>query len=390
MKAEKDIEKQLLDAEAAWDATPPGALWDSLEARLEADLPPTARKPKNWPFRILALIPPIAIAVALLWPSDSSPAVARQFAQHSVDLSSHRHVSLHQAFDDVFGQAAPSTAPIAPTQPVASTNATAAPNPAPGLAKYPTTSGDNAGAQSVYNTAVVQSFVIPGPQTNKANMYAGNPDLEVQNYTLPNGNMLVTNGNGNPIDTVSSISQYAQLYPNAFDNNRYLQLNSYRNDLNFNLAEPVDRSAQADLQHLKWLLGSWRKQGTAAGSMEDWRLLDEFTLVGRGYFVVNGDTVVTQEMRIEQRGPNVYYIVAQGPSGKPLRFRLRSRNSNEAVFLGDSPKNPQELVIRNNPSTQEVETILQDPEQGNEARSARAPHSPQSPLPAKQVMKRTR
>lgn len=383
MKAEKDIEKQLLDAEAAWEGTPPPALWGRLEERLDADLPPAARKPKNWPFRILALIPPIAIAVALLWPSDSSPAVARQFAQHSVNLTSHRQVSLHQAFDDVFGQAAPSTAPIARTQPVASTNA-AALNPAPGLANYPTTNGDNAGAQSVFNTAVVQSFVIPGSQTNKANMYAGNPDLEVQNYTLPVGNLLVTNGNGNPIDTVSSISQYHQLYPNAFDNNRYLQLNAQRNDLNFNMPGSMDLQAQEDLQHLKWLLGSWRKQGAGAGGMEDWRQLDEFTLAGRGFFVVNGDTVVTQEMRIEQRGPNVYYIVAKGADAKPMRFRLRSRNPNEMIFQGDSPKNQKELVLRNNPSTQEVETILQYPDQ-NQENSAR---SAQSPLPSKQVMKR--
>ena len=371
MKAEKDIEKQLLDAEAAWEGTPPPALWDQLEQRLDADLPPSARKPKNWPFRILALIPPIAVAVALLWPSDSVPAVARSFAHHRVQIGAVGHAL------------EPALAALEPDGDAASADPKAEPNTLPAAIKPGNPS--NGGAQAVYNTSVIQNLVTP-ITTNPANMYNGRPDLEMQNYILPAGNLLVTNGNGNPIDTVSSITQYHQLYPNAFENNRVLQINAQRNDLNFNLVGVVDRQAQEDLQHLKWLLGSWRKQGTSGAGMEDWRQLDEFTLLGRGFFVVNGDTVITQEMRIEQRGPNVYYIVAMGQDSKPMRFRLRSRNNNEVIFQGDSPKNRKELVLRNNPSTQEVETILQSPDQGDEGKSAR---SAQSPAPTKQVMKRS-
>ena len=93
--------------------------------------------------------------------------------------------------------------------------------------------------------------------------------------------------------------------------------------------------------------------------MEEWRQKDDFTLVGRGYFVVNGDTIVTEEMRIEQRGPNVYFILLKDQNHKSMKFRLRSRQPNELIFQNESPKESDELILRRNGATNEAERLMQ-------------------------------
>lgn len=366
MKTEKDIEQQLIDAQGAWEAAPSPDLWNRLEGRLDEALPaPRPRRPKNWPFRVLILLLPLAFGLWWLWPDapatsqpakpiaartdfTSPPGNDRLATPTDPETDAHPAPTVGPAINSVTDQLTPvQSAPIALTM-----------GPSGNI---PGVVGSNVAAQSSINSAVIQGIssnnVVSIPM---GNMYVGKPELEQIIYNLPVGNMLVTNGNGNPIDTVSSVQQFSNLIQSA-DNNRYLQVNPYRNDLNFNFAGPAAPANQENLQHLKWLLGSWKTVGTSGGAMEEWRQQDEFTLVGRGYFVVNGDTIVTQEMRIEQRGPNVYYIIVKDENAKAMKFRLRSRLSNELIFRDESPKADQELVLRNRPSTNELERIITTP-----------------------------
>jgi hypothetical protein len=286
MKAEQDMEKQLAGAQAAWEDSPAPALWDRLEERLDAALPAAApRKPRNWPFRIVMMLLPVGLVLGwALWPTAANPGLAQQLEERNAAVEFH---AVAYAAGAASGSGHPSEV--------------------------------GAKLEMLVNEQI----------TNTATY-----DL---NFSLPAGNMLVTNGYGNPIDTVRSLQQYSNGYLGA-DNNRYLQINPARNDLNFNFAGAPGPHSQQDLQHLKWLLGSWKKQGASGGTMEEWRQMDAFTLVGRGYFVVNGDTMVTQEMRIEQRGPNIYYIIAKDEDAKAMKFRLRSRTGHELVFQDETSR----------------------------------------------------
>lgn len=383
MKAEQDIEKQLSAVQDAWDSNPPADLWDRLEERLDAASPSASpRKPKNWPFRIVGAFLAIGIGLATwgLWPSNElDRPFARPLAMHSLTAASRAngassatpaaHNSSRLSFGTNLG--------IGNARPTGT--AGLLDEPSGGMFQKfsqtrlglkgatelhfgdPKAADDPMDAQAALNGSAVQvNGMAFDYNVTASNMYAGRPELELQYHVLPAGNMLVTNSVGNPIDTVHSLEQYSSLMRSA-DNNRYLQINAARNDMNFNFADPSTPRNQQNLQHLKWLLGSWKTQGASGGAIEEWRQMDEFTLLGRGYFVVNGDTIVTQEMRIEQRGPNVYYIIAKDENAKAMKFRLRSRAGNELIFQDESPKTNHELVLRNNPATNEVEKIITTP-----------------------------
>lgn len=384
MKAEEDIEKQLAATQNAWDSQPSAELWGRLEERLEEAQPTMGpRKPKNWPFRIVSVLLVIGIGTGiwLAWPDEkqeipmAKPIAAHQIVDPGTELHAEQRDTVakansHLTFGENVGIGESVLGRAKSTTLGGRTGGLFADFRSQrlglqGATKMHFGSGavenENPGAQASYNGSSVQingGFPVNNPGT--ANMYAGKPELEVTANLLPLGNMLVTNSVGNPIDTVNSLQQYSNLIQSN-DNNRYLQINAARNDMNFNFAGPSTAGNQENLQHLKWLLGSWKTQGASGGAIEEWRQLDDFTLVGRGYFVVNGDTIVTQEMRIEQRGPNVYYIIVKDENAKAMKFRLRSRMSNELIFQDESPKTDQELVLRNNPAKDEVEKIISTP-----------------------------
>lgn len=410
MKAEQDIEKQLANSQNAWDSQPTPDLWDRLETRLDEAIPAIEpRKPKNWPFRLgsVALLIGLGLGLWWAWPTgDAVVPLAKPLATHSAfptsleieteDTNFAENQNSQLSFGDNVGIGGTALSKTRPSPIKGKSGSFFAEFRRQHLGLQGATerhfgsdgdplAGSNPGGQASYNGSSIQSN---GEMTNTnltmSNMYAGRPELEVTANLLPLGNMLVTNSVGNPIDTVSSLEQYSSLIRSA-DNNRYLQINAARNDMNFNLASPTSEGNQQNLQHLKWLLGSWKTQGTSGGTIEEWRQLDDFTLVGRGYFVVNGDTMVTQEMRIEQRGPNVYYIIAKDENAKAMKFRLRSRLNNELIFQDESPKTNRELLLRNNPSTNEVEKIITTPEERSQ--NLQKSNGPQAPS-SRKVMQR--
>lgn len=394
MKSEKDIERQLAEAQGAWEANPAPALWDRLEERLDAAQPMAApRKPGRWPFRIVGVAILLGLGAWCLLPNGNAVMPeGKALAAHGVEWAG------------PLASAEPSPVPVengaklqfGTEDGLAQHPLGAMPNTFSSLRSRGTLAdlvqgqrmvlpppSSNASAQSFSNTSY-QQFQYEPLESN--GNFAYRPEIDLIQRSLPKGNMLVTNGNGNPIDTVRSLSQFeARNNPTG---NSYLQLNVARNDLNFSYANPRE-ARQYDLQHFKWLLGSWKTQGMSGGAIEEWRQKDDFTLVGRGYFVVNGDTIVTQEMRIEQRGPNVYYIIAKDENAKSMRFRLRSSIQNEAVFQDESPKGDKELVLRNNPATREAEQILTTPEsRGAQSSQRKGQDLPQAPPGAYKVMRR--
>jgi hypothetical protein len=378
MSARKNIEKQLAEAQNAWDEQPVPELWSRLEAELDAAAPASeGKKPKNWPFRILmALLLPVGIGLwfLLAGPSDAKAIAkaiaARDHAVHvygpAISLSEELDQQVHSGLD--FGN----NFALGHARPGLSGKPTLFPKPAVGLRGMvfqPATSGNVAVASTNMNPAgnPGDAVALSSPTTNymgytpqSYNSYPprfGNLGNENLNIGLPDGNLLVTNGNGNPLDTVHSLTQYSDMPQSS---NTYLQLNTRRNDMHFDLrANGRNPHNISGLQELNWLLGSWKTEGFSGAGYEEWVQKDAFTIEGKGYLVVNGDTLVTEQMRIEQQGPAVYYIVVKDTAHKAMRFRLRSQQSNELIFQNEAPKSNQEIVIRG--TSGQVEKILQTP-----------------------------
>ena len=177
--------------------------------------------------------------------------------------------------------------------------------------------------------------------------------------------MVVTNRGGNVIDTVHSLAQYrGGVHQGVYNpyGNQYLQLNGARNDASYR-PRGSRRDDPLTLSHFNWLLGSWKREGPSGATFEQWQQLNEFTIEGRGYFMVNGDTMVTEKMRIEQRGENVYYIVALDTNLRPIKFRLRSSSPGELIFENKSNEFPKEIIVRQN-GTDNFSTTLNNGKRG--------------------------
>lgn len=372
MKAQEDIERQLAAAQEAWETPPAPELWERLEQRLDAQLPTQGpRAPRRWPFRIvmIALLATAGLGIWTLLPVGK----AAHTSQGKAFVGHETSFQLQMPFAG--GQ--PMHIDEADVQNIAANLDQGGSSPiANAFTPQPTGMSSSPASPSFNNNGFVQSTGNP----------AQAPIMNVMPLTnWASTGLVVSNSMGNPIDTVSSVRQFRNL--TLPQENAYLQINPSRNQMNFNYAgvTPVDN--QQNLQHLKWLLGSWKTQGTSGAAMEEWRQKDDFTLVGRGYFVVNGDTIVTEEMRIEQRGENTYFILLKDQNQKSMKFRLRSSQPNELIFQNATSKEEDEMVLRNLPATNELERVLQP----SPTRSTQTSSKPDFyPSKSKQTMHRTR
>jgi hypothetical protein len=351
MKAQQDIEQQLAAAQQAWETTPAPELWDRLADRLDGQGPtlPPKSSPK-WLFRIavVAIIATIGLGTAILLPGHSpSDLKAKSFLTHLTEFEVIRIARLDEV---LVSSPAKATKGLQFGANIGLGNSAKTTNTGL-LAQNPSTfSQQRSGSIFSMNGS---GRLLLGTKPNGA---VANAINEAQTISKPG--LIVSNSSGNPIDTISSLQQFRNY--EAGDLNAYLQLNAASNQMNYNMQQANNPQTQQNLQHLKWLLGSWKTSGTSAGGMEEWRQKDDFTMLGRGFFVVNGDTIITEEMRIEQRGPDLYFIIVKDQNQKAMKFRLRSSQPNELIFEDARSKSEAEVVLRNNPSTNQLERIYQE------------------------------
>jgi Domain of unknown function (DUF6265) len=370
MKAQEDIERQLAAAQDAWETPPSSALWESLAQRLDAQaLAQAPTTPRRWPFRLVMIALLATASLGTWWMLPQSKAAStdkgKAFAKHTVSMLPNRPIA-DAGLDATVSKPANrlsfgANIGIGKPRPTLDRQPRIGP-------KIPSFSQQH--SSSIFSMNGSGRLLLNGSTNAASPTYNGNPQpMSSQNPADPQFNastiyrsahdMLVSNSFGNPIDTVHSLRQFSNL--NLARDNAYLQINAASNDMNFNYAVQTPADNQQNVQHLKWLLGSWKTQGSSGGTIEEWRQKDDFTLVGRGYFVVNRDTIVTEEMRIEQRGPNMYFIIAKDQNHKSMKFRLRSSMPNELIFQNAASQDDDELVLRNRPSTNELERVLQAP-----------------------------
>ena len=381
MNGKKDIFRQFQDQQSAWDEAPPASAWERLEARLDAEPPNHPGRP--WKPFILPGIGVLLLLALLGWGLLSGPGEGEMATKTETEqvspLADNEPVWDQRVVPNEEEQWVPDD-PAPPEE--------EAPREDPVLlANDPELDGRT---PSLLNEGWTR---VAGPQVDSTDLnrtdasVLGNPALppmayqravtdnplddmlpltnvapyNYDNSTLNPGNMVVTNGFGNIVDTVRSIGQYVEgLDATSGNYPGYLQMNATRNDISYAPRGGYrTRINPSKLEHFNWLLGSWRFKGPSGGteSFEEWERVDAFNFEGRGFLVVNGDTVITDRMRIEQRGSNVYYIAALDTNQTPMRFRLRSNTPGEAVFKNPSRGFPNEVILRQGQDGK-METIL--------------------------------
>jgi|GEM_PF-3740540 len=370
MEDNKDIFDQFRDGQSAWETPPPPSAWERLEARLDTPPPPENANPWK-PFVLpglgmLCLFFFLGFQLVRGWTQPvlkmEPTASARPIAQANSDSGRLGHL-IEDYESDL---------------------------PVPALEDTIGFQSENlVGKLEIIEVEVFEDEAIIDPKFHPDEQYI--QYVEVQNVDSPLsdlgtyfpvdnvvafdydttdlrlGNMVVTNDNGNVIDTVQSLGQYVNAISEGVPG--YLQMNTYRNDIGFHPRGNNRRITPDLLEHFNYLLGSWKYKGPSASSFgyEEWDRVDDFNLEGRGFLVLNGDTVVTERMRIEQKGDNVYYIVALDTNQTPMRFRLRSRAPGEAVFRKSGLQSKEEIILRS--AGDRLETVRSNGKQNPAKRS---------------------
>ena len=153
---------------------------------------------------------------------------------------------------------------------------------------------------------------------------------------------------------------------------------------------------QGSIQQFKWILGKWEAPGSDADfekvagkaaassakkakrkkkdmfkesgkdrtasnlSVEEWKPLNEFTIAGQGYLVVNGDTTFTESMQIKRIDSDLYYILALDKSGQTVKYKLKSYTEEEAVFENEAVAFPNQVILQRDFSNGNFTTVLQN------------------------------
>ncbi len=95
-----------------------------------------------------------------------------------------------------------------------------------------------------------------------------------------------------------------------------------------------------------WLVGDWQKQSEKGILTEAWRKLDDSTLVGRSYLILEVDTLSLESIRLEQRKGKLYYIptVPDQNEGQPVVFVQTNLTDSTVVFENPKHDFPQKIT----------------------------------------------
>lgn len=106
--------------------------------------------------------------------------------------------------------------------------------------------------------------------------------------------------------------------------------------------EPVVYSQLALAQRL---LGNWQNQFPEGVATESWELRDDSTYAGKSSVVIGKDTVSSESIVLQQRGPEVAYIptVKEQNGGQPVPFLLTTSTENQLVFENPEHDFPQKI-----------------------------------------------
>ena len=97
------------------------------------------------------------------------------------------------------------------------------------------------------------------------------------------------------------------------------------------------------INQFNWMKGAW-KDISIGGSYESWTI-GKNGLNGSGYVVINGDTSFVEEMRIYQRGKDIFFEGPVDATQKTRKFKLESYEGNEATFNRKGKNFPNQVII---------------------------------------------
>ncbi|MCW3123006.1 MAG: putative lipoprotein [Flavipsychrobacter sp.] len=106
-----------------------------------------------------------------------------------------------------------------------------------------------------------------------------------------------------------------------------------------------EKVVSGNIANAAWLVGKWQKAIDSGVITETWSKKDDSTYTGTGYFIKGGDTLFSENIVLEQKGTNMYYIptVKGQNNDKPIPFTLTSMSDKVMVFENPAHDFPQKI-----------------------------------------------
>ena len=97
------------------------------------------------------------------------------------------------------------------------------------------------------------------------------------------------------------------------------------------------------LKSLNWFIGKWENKSPEGIMTESWTMLNDSVYVGTSSYVEGEDTLFSEQIRLEQRGADIFYIpvIEDQNEGKPTQFKLTLTGSQMAKFENPEHDFPQ-------------------------------------------------
>jgi hypothetical protein len=105
-------------------------------------------------------------------------------------------------------------------------------------------------------------------------------------------------------------------------------------------ALPVQKNG---IEQFAWMLGTWKREAGDKILYESWAEPVGNTMLGEGYHIAKGDTVITEELRIQKIG-NFWTYIPIVMNNPPVLFTLIESDKSRWVFENKEHDFPQRIV----------------------------------------------
>ncbi len=102
----------------------------------------------------------------------------------------------------------------------------------------------------------------------------------------------------------------------------------------------------SDLNLLDWLAGDWKNVSAKTTSFEVWTRASDRTFEGESYFLKNGEKVVTEYLRIELFGSEIFYTSRVSHNKYPVSFKLIKSEGKTFTFENVDHDFPQRIIYQ--------------------------------------------
>jgi hypothetical protein len=100
------------------------------------------------------------------------------------------------------------------------------------------------------------------------------------------------------------------------------------------------------LDKAQWMIGEWSSTSPEGTVVEKWTKHNDSTYLGNASFVVEGDTVNSEIVTLEQKGADLFYVptIEDQNDGKPVTFKLTESTDSKLVFENPNHDFPQKIA----------------------------------------------